>query len=90
MTISQRTANSALQCIRKLATEYSTTADTISTSAYILAKLIDNDILPTDNTPTSLGVLLFGDEFIANETPDNWQVTFINAIVSCLPTDDEA
>ena len=91
MTISLLTANAVLLCIsNQLATEYSTNTNaheanaTVNYASKLIAELIDNDILPTDSTPTSLGKLLFGEEFVANKTNDNWQATFIHAIVSRL------
>ena len=92
MTISQQTANAALQCVRKLANEYRASYATddnnaVGTSAYIIAKLLEGNALPTDSTPQSLGVLVFGEEFIANKATDNWQHAYIHAIVTQLRAD---
>ena len=91
MTISLITANAVLLCIgNQLATEYRTNTNaheanaTVNYAAKLIAELIDNNILPADSTPKTLGKLLFGEKFVANKTNDNWQAYFIHDIVSRL------
>ena len=89
MTISLITASAALQCVsEQLANEYSAGEhDAAFFAAQLIAKLIDSNILSADSTPTELGTLVFGDEFVAYKASGNWQAAYIQAIVSSLRAD---
>lgn len=91
MSISQKTINATLQSIRSIATEYSASyagvRDAVNAAADLIAKLVKGNALATDSTPKALGTLIFGDDFVGNKTPDNWQSAFVHAIVRRLRAD---
>ena len=91
MSISQKTINATLQSVRSIATEYCASyagvRDAVNAAADLIAKLIKGNALATDSTPKALGTLIFGDEFVGNKTPDNWQSAFVHAIVRRLRAD---